>query len=126
MSTRARHRFVDGKSPMRRADSSCPFKHSARSSASSSARNYGNYSNRTDFSSITHFSNLPHLEHSTIFSGNSLVYAKPPFGGAEHVLNYLARCTHRVIISNHRLVAFNNDRVSFRWRDYAHGGKQKL
>ena len=47
-----------------------------------------------------------------------VVYAKPPFGGAEHVLNYLARYTHRVAISNHR--------VSFRWRDYAHGGKNKV
>ena len=55
-----------------------------------------------------------------------MVYAKPPFGGAEHVLNYLARYTHRVAISNHRLVAFENGSVSFRWRDYAHGGKQKV
>jgi len=55
-----------------------------------------------------------------------VVYAKPPFGGAEHVLNYLARYTHRVAIPNHRLVAFESDRVSFRWRDYAHGGKQKV
>ncbi|MGB9287463.1 MAG: IS91 family transposase, partial [Terracidiphilus sp.] len=55
-----------------------------------------------------------------------VVYAKPPFGGAEHVLNYLARYTHRVAISNHRLLAFENDRVSFRWRDYAHGGKKKV
>jgi Putative transposase/Transposase zinc-binding domain len=55
-----------------------------------------------------------------------VVYAKPPFGGAEYVLNYLARYTHRVAISNHRLVAFESDRVSFRWRDYAHGGKQKV
>jgi hypothetical protein len=60
------------------------------------------------------------LEHDWV------VYAKPPFGGAEHVLNYLARYTHRVAISNHRLVAFENDRVSYRWRDYAHGGKQKV
>jgi len=55
-----------------------------------------------------------------------VVYAKPPFGGPEHVLHYLARYTHRVAISNHRLVAFQNDRVSFRWKDYAHGGKQKI
>ena len=55
-----------------------------------------------------------------------VVYAKPPFGGAEHVLNYLARYTHRVAISNHRLVAFENGSVSFRWRDYAHGGKKKV
>ena len=60
------------------------------------------------------------------FRQDWVVYAKPPFGGAEHVLNYLARYTHRVAISNHRLVAFENDRVSFRWRDYAHGGKKKV
>jgi hypothetical protein len=55
-----------------------------------------------------------------------VVYAKPPFGGAEHVLNYLARYTHRVAISSHRLVAFENQRVSFLWKDYAHGGKNKV
>ena len=61
-----------------------------------------------------------------LFREDWVVYAKPPFGGPEHVLNYLARYTHRVAISNHRLVAFQNDRVSFRWKDYAHGGKQKI
>src|ERR1700756_4355747 len=61
-----------------------------------------------------------------LFREDWVVYAKPPFRGPEHVLNYLARYTHRVAISNHRLVAFENDRVSFRWRDYAHGGKQKV
>jgi Putative transposase len=61
-----------------------------------------------------------------LFRQDWVVYAKPPFGGAEHVLNYLARYTHRVAISNHRLVAFENERVSFRWRDYAHGGKKKI
>jgi hypothetical protein len=61
-----------------------------------------------------------------LFRQDWVVYAKPPFGGAEHVLNYLARYTHRVAISNHRLVAFENGSVSFGWRDYAHGGKKKL
>jgi hypothetical protein len=61
-----------------------------------------------------------------VFRENWVVYAKPPFGGPEHVLHYLARYTHRVAISNHRLVSFQNDRVSFRWKDYAHGGKQKI
>jgi hypothetical protein len=61
-----------------------------------------------------------------LFKQDWVVYAKPPFGGAEHVLNYLARYTHRVAISNHRLVAFDNQSVSFRWRDYAHGGKNKI
>jgi hypothetical protein len=61
-----------------------------------------------------------------LFRQDWVVYAKPPFGGADHVLNYLARYTHRVAISNQRLVAFENERVSFRWRDYAHGGKKKV
>jgi len=50
-----------------------------------------------------------------------VVYAKPPFGGPEQVLRYLGRYTHRVAISNHRLLAFDGNNVTFRWRDYAHG-----
>ena len=61
-----------------------------------------------------------------LFVNDWVVYAKPPFGGPEQVLHYLSRYTHRVAISNHRLVAFNDGRVSFRWRDYAHGNKQKV
>jgi len=57
---------------------------------------------------------------------NWYVYAQPPFGGPEHVLRYLGRYTHRMAISNHRLTAFDGERVSFRWRDYAHGGKQRV
>lgn len=60
-----------------------------------------------------------------LFRKNWIVYAKPPFGGPEHVLQYLARYTHRVAISNHRLVAFENDQVTFRWKDYARDGKQR-
>ena len=63
---------------------------------------------------------------SQLFSKDWVVYAKPPFGGADHVLNYLARYTHRVAISNHRLVSFKDDRVSFRWKDYAAGSQQKI
>ena len=51
-----------------------------------------------------------------LFRKDWVVYAKPPFGGAEHVLHYLARYTHRVAISNHRLVSFKDDQVSFRGR----------
>jgi Putative transposase/Transposase zinc-binding domain len=50
-----------------------------------------------------------------------VVYAKPPFGSPAHVLHYLARYTHRVAISNHRLVDVTTDTVSFRWKDYRHG-----
>ena len=61
-----------------------------------------------------------------LFLKDWVVYAKRPFGGAEHVLNYLARYTHRVAISNHRLVSFKDDRVSFRWKDYAADSEQKV
>jgi hypothetical protein len=54
-----------------------------------------------------------------------VVYAKPPFGGPEQVLKYLARYTHRVAISNSRLLSMDEDGVTFRWKDYAHGGKQR-
>lgn len=46
-----------------------------------------------------------------------VVYAKPPFGGPVQVLDYLGRYTHRVAISNHRLVAFQDGKVTFQWRD---------
>ena len=49
---------------------------------------------------------------------NWVVYAKPPFGGPEAVLAYLSRYTHRVAISNHRLVSADADTVAFRWEDY--------
>ena len=54
-----------------------------------------------------------------------VVYAKPAFGGPSQVLRYLGRYTHRIAISNHRLLAFDGESVTFRWKDYAHGGKQK-
>ena len=46
-----------------------------------------------------------------------VVYAKPPFGGPEQVLKYLARYTHRVAISNGRLLSLDHGKVGFRWRD---------
>ena len=52
-------------------------------------------------------------------------YAKPSFGGPEQVLAYLAAYTHRVAISNHRIVAFDGQRVTFRYRDYKDGHAQK-
>jgi hypothetical protein len=61
----------------------------------------------------------------TLFRQNWVVYAKPPFGGPQHVIGYLARYTHRVAISNHRLLDFDQDWVTFRWKDYAHGNQKK-
>ena len=55
-----------------------------------------------------------------------VVYCKPPFAGPEHVLAYLGRYTHRIALSNDRLVAVDGDRVHFRWRDYADHDRVKI
>ena len=55
-----------------------------------------------------------------------VVYIKPAFGGPLQVLRYLGRYTHRVAISNHRLLAFDGEHVTFRWRDYTHGNKSRV
>jgi len=60
-----------------------------------------------------------------LYAKEWVVYAKPPFGGPERVLKYLARYTHRVAISNHRLVALTEGRVTFRYKDYADGHHEK-
>jgi len=60
-----------------------------------------------------------------LFRQDWVVYAKPPFGGPKYVLQYLARYTHRVAISNHRLVSLEAGNVTFRWKDYAHGNKKR-
>jgi len=60
-----------------------------------------------------------------LFRQNWVVYAKPPFGGLHHVLGYLARYTHRVAITNHRLLALEHDQVTFLWKDYAHRNKKR-
>jgi Putative transposase/Transposase zinc-binding domain len=54
-----------------------------------------------------------------------VVYAKPPFGGPQQVLKYLAQYTHRSAISNHRLLDLDDGRVSFRYKDYAHGSRKR-
>jgi hypothetical protein len=54
-----------------------------------------------------------------------VVYVKRPFAGPQHVIQYLAHYTHRVAIANGRLLRFENGRVTFRWRDSAHGNQQK-
>jgi hypothetical protein len=61
-----------------------------------------------------------------LFLHHWVVYAKRPFGGPEHALRYLGAYTHRVAISNHRLVALTDSNVTFRWRDSAHGNKKRL
>ena len=61
-----------------------------------------------------------------LFRKDWIVYSKPPFGGPDYVLQYLGRYTHRVAISNHRLVSLADGQVIFRWRDSAHNNEQKL
>jgi putative transposase/transposase-like zinc-binding protein len=78
--------------------------------------------------------NLKLLAHPKIFAAwlrplfrqHWVVYLKPPFGGPAYVLQYLGRYTHRVAISNHRLVSFTDGQVTFRWRDSAHHNQQNL
>jgi hypothetical protein len=60
-----------------------------------------------------------------LFRKDWVVYSKRPFGGPQHVLHYLGRYTHRVAISNHRLISFSDGTVTFRWRDSAHHNEQK-
>ncbi len=60
-----------------------------------------------------------------LFRHDWVVYSKRPFGGPEHALRYLGAYTHRVAISNHRLVALIDGNVTFRWRDSAHGNKKR-
>src|SRR5664280_1296685 len=61
-----------------------------------------------------------------LFRHDWVVYSKRPFGGPEHALRYLGAYTHRVAISNSRLIALSERNVTFRWRDSAHGNKKRL
>jgi hypothetical protein len=76
----------------------------------------------TELADPTHF----HAWLNQLGQTDWVVYAKPPFGGPEHVLKYLARYTHRVAISNGRLVGLADDRVSFHWRDSKDGKRPKV
>lgn len=62
-----------------------------------------------------------------LYQKDWIVYAKQPFGGPEQVIEYLGRYTHKVAISNHRIQTYDADthQVTFDWKDYADGGKQK-
>jgi hypothetical protein len=68
----------------------------------------------------------PHAQLRTAARKNWVVYSKPPLAGPRQVLRYLGRYTHRVAISNQRLVALDHDRVTFRWNDRARGNPKRL
>lgn len=55
-----------------------------------------------------------------------VVYAKKPFAGPEKLLGYLGRYTHKIAISNHRILSCDKDQVTFKWRDYADESKEKV
>jgi len=87
-----------------------------------------------DAGELAFFGNLAGLAQSAAFARRLrelrriewVVYAKPPFGGPEQVLAYLGRYTHRVAISNSRLISVDDGKIAFRWKDYRHHGKSKL
>jgi len=64
-----------------------------------------------------------HALIDSLFTTDWVVYAKPAFGDPSAVLRYLGRYTHRVAISNRRLLAFDGERVTFRWKDYTRAGQ---
>lgn len=61
-----------------------------------------------------------------LYKTDWVLYCKPPFGGPQKVMDYLGRYTHRVAISNNRLLDGSNGVISFKWRDYSDGSKQKI
>lgn len=75
---------------------------------------------------LTLFSSLQHLSDSASFlrylaplrTTEWIVYAKPPFAGPQQVLDYVGRYTHRIAISNNRLLSIDDGKVCFRWKDY--------
>jgi hypothetical protein len=69
---------------------------------------------------------LPHVTIEGAAAQEWIAYVKPPFGGPQYVLEYLSRYTHRVAISNSRIVLFADGKVTFRWRDYADSNRPKL
>jgi hypothetical protein len=83
---------------------------------------------------IQFYGELQHLSNAKAFRAfvrglfryEWVVHCKRPFGGPEYVLRYLGRYTHRVAISNHRLVSFENGDVTFRWRNGTHGNREEL
>jgi hypothetical protein len=69
--------------------------------------------------------NIESSLRETLYNKSWIIYAKQPFGGPQQVIEYLGRYTHKVAISNHRITSIKDDQVSFIYKDYADGSKQK-
>jgi hypothetical protein len=86
-----------------------------------------------DCGQLHFYSQLEQLQHAHAFAqylapvtqAEWVVYAKRPFGGPAQVLNYLGRYTHRVAISNNRLLSMDNGKIAFVWKDYKHGAAKR-
>jgi hypothetical protein len=87
-----------------------------------------------DAGNLQFFNNLATLQDPDAFArylapvahAEWIVYSKAPFGGPQRVLDYLGRYTHRVAISNNRLIDFADGRVAFAWKDYRHESRRKV
>nr|WP_274434933.1 transposase [Alicyclobacillus sp. ALC3] len=79
------------------------------------------------YGSIVHFHEQSQFQDwmSSLYQKEWVVYCKPPFKNAGHVVEYLGRYTHRVAISNHRIVNLQAGMVTFKWRDYRDNNQQK-
>lgn len=83
---------------------------------------------------LTFFTSLQKLHHRAAFQRylapvrktEWVVYAKPPFAGPQQALDYVGRYTHRIAISNNRLLDIDDDKVRFRWKDYRDHNRQKV
>lgn len=77
---------------------------------------------------ISELQNIKHFKAllNTLYEKQWVVYAKKPFGNSASVLKYLGRYTHRIAISNHRIVNIDKGKVAFKWKDYADKNKQKV
>ncbi len=64
--------------------------------------------------------------YNNLYKENWYIYAKPPFSGPDTVIKYFSRYTHRVAISNNRLVSINDDKISFKYKDYKDDAKTKI
>jgi hypothetical protein len=78
---------------------------------------FGDLSSLTDTSAFQTFL-------ASLGEAEWVVYSKPPFGGPRQAIEYLGRYTHRVAISNQRLLSLEGGKVSFQWKDYRHENKQ--
>ena len=80
------------------------------------------YSSTSDLQNPVNFLNLI----SSLHQKEWVVYCKKPFGNAKHVISYLGRYTHRVAITNNRIISLNDNKVTFSWRDYRDSNKVKV